>query len=243
MSIADKLTQIAENEQKVYNAGYEKGKAESEPAGDSHYDAFWDVYQKNGERTEYTGAFRGEGWTDETFDPKYNIIINTRQWTTVDSVFSMSKITDFDKILQKRGLVIEAHGVVNYLFNGSAVTRVTIDLGDTINTGLNFMFLSCNSLKKVEIKNFSNDYELHGWFTGCVALEDLTFTGTSKLGGKIDVSACSLLTRESLLNIVDVLRDYSGTTTSKTLSIGSTNLAKLSESELALATEKGWTVV
>lgn len=34
MSIADKLLQIAENEQKVYNAGYEKGKAEggsSEP--------------------------------------------------------------------------------------------------------------------------------------------------------------------------------------------------------------------
>lgn len=31
MSIADKLLQIAENEQKVYNAGYEKGKADAEP--------------------------------------------------------------------------------------------------------------------------------------------------------------------------------------------------------------------
>ena len=34
MSIADKLTRIAENEQRVYNAGYEKGKAEG---GDSSH--------------------------------------------------------------------------------------------------------------------------------------------------------------------------------------------------------------
>ena len=35
MTTAEKLQQIAENEQKVYNAGYEKGKAEG-GGGDSY---------------------------------------------------------------------------------------------------------------------------------------------------------------------------------------------------------------
>ena len=35
--------------------------------------AFWDVYQQNGVRTSYDGAFGGEGWTTEIFKPKYNI--------------------------------------------------------------------------------------------------------------------------------------------------------------------------
>ena len=41
MSIAEKLTTVAENVPKVYEAGK---KAE--------YDAFWDKYQNNGKRTQ-----------------------------------------------------------------------------------------------------------------------------------------------------------------------------------------------
>ena len=46
MSIAEKLTTIAQNEQKVYDAGYSK--AESD---------FWDAYQKKGARTTYLEHF------------------------------------------------------------------------------------------------------------------------------------------------------------------------------------------
>ena len=66
MSIADKLVTIAENERKVYDAGYTKGKTEG--GGDSYdrgvadgrraeYDAFWDNLQSNGNRTQYAVAF------------------------------------------------------------------------------------------------------------------------------------------------------------------------------------------
>ena len=65
---SQKLVTIAENQQKVYNAGYEKGKTES---GDSRYDTFWDVYQDNGNRTNYQYAFGGHGWRQATFQPKY----------------------------------------------------------------------------------------------------------------------------------------------------------------------------
>ncbi len=60
MSIADKLTQIAENEQAVFDAGKK-----------SEYDTFWDSYQENGNKVAYRLAFFGSGWNDTTFKPKY----------------------------------------------------------------------------------------------------------------------------------------------------------------------------
>nr|DAI53590.1 MAG TPA: hypothetical protein [Caudoviricetes sp.] len=60
MSIADKLTQIAENEQAVFAAGKR-----------SEYDTFWDSYQENGNKISYRLAFFGSGWNDTTFKPKY----------------------------------------------------------------------------------------------------------------------------------------------------------------------------
>ena len=61
MSIAEKLTTIAENEQRVFEAGKK-----------SEYDAFWDNYQQNGNRTNYTTAF-GSCWNVDLFKPKYSI--------------------------------------------------------------------------------------------------------------------------------------------------------------------------
>ena len=62
MSIAENLTTIAKNQQKVFDAGVK-----------SEYDRFWDNYQKNGEPMSYAMAF-GSKWDDITFKPKYPII-------------------------------------------------------------------------------------------------------------------------------------------------------------------------
>ena len=62
MTIAEKLQTIAENEQKVYEAGVK-----------SEYDRFWDIMQANGTRTNYARAFYGEGWRTETFLPKLSV--------------------------------------------------------------------------------------------------------------------------------------------------------------------------
>lgn len=39
------------------------------------YDAFWDSFQLNGNRTNYPYLFAGCGWTDTSYDPKYDIIV------------------------------------------------------------------------------------------------------------------------------------------------------------------------
>ena len=86
MSIAEKLTTIAENEQKVFEAGYNEGKQEGYGEGQldgyndgydtgvidgrqAEYDAFWDIYQVNGARTDHQNAFGNFYWNKDTFKP------------------------------------------------------------------------------------------------------------------------------------------------------------------------------
>ena len=75
-------------------------------------------------------------------------------------------------------------------------------------------------------------------FNGCSSLTDLGgFTG---LKVNLELSSSSKITHESLLNVINKAADV--TASPKTLTLGSTNLAKLSDEEKAIATNKGWTL-
>lgn len=62
----------------------------------------------------------------------------------------------------------------------------------------------------------------------------------------IYMSSCTLLTHDSLMNVINNLYDINLNSNINNeicfLSIGSTNIAKLTEEEIAIATEKKWTV-
>ena len=91
-------------------------------------------------------------------------------------------------------------------------------------------------------------------FNKCTALT--TFNGLKNAGKAfltsqsanyyaytINLSECTLLTHDSLMNVINKLYDIatSGCNT-QSLTLGSTNLAKLTAEEIAIATNKGWTV-
>lgn len=67
---------------------------------------------------------------------------------------------------------------------------------------------------------------------------------------KLDLSACKKLTHDSLMDVINKLYDLNlsynvaggGTLYTQSLVLGDTNLAKLTEEEIAIATAKGWTV-
>ena len=60
---------------------------------------------------------------------------------------------------------------------------------------------------------------------------------------KLDLSYCTLLTYESLMNVINNLYDIaSAGVKPQGLVLGATNLAKLTEEEIAIATNKGWNV-
>ena len=59
------------------------------------------------------------------------------------------------------------------------------------------------------------------------------------IGTYLNISSSTKFTREALLEIIGNLKTVTST---KTLTMGSTNLAKLTEEDKAIATNKGWTL-
>lgn len=59
----------------------------------------------------------------------------------------------------------------------------------------------------------------------------------------LDFSTCPNLTHDSLMNVINGLYDIATKgCNSQQLVLGDTNIAKLTAEEIAIATEKGWTV-
>ena len=205
MSIAEKLTTIAENEQKVYDAGKK-----------AQYDEFWDNFQpgKGIEPDAYFGSFRSARWTDFTFNPKYRLYAST---------------------------------FMGAMHSNTNVTRVPVEIDWTALTEASDTqqaFYACSSLVHIpKLKVAETTMYNANTFQACSALEELIIEGT--IGQQnFDVHWSTKLTRDSLLSIISALADYKDGTsgTTYTVTLGPTNLAKLTEAEKAIATQKGWTL-
>lgn len=98
------------------------------------------------------------------------------------------------------------------------------------------MFYSCSKLISIPKLNVSKVDNMNNTFIYCYALENLGgFTG---LKISVYLSYCTNLTKESLLNVFNEASDV--TSNPQTLTLGDTNLAKLTDEEKAIATNKGW---
>ena len=74
-------------------------------------------------------------------------------------------------------------------------------------------------------------------FYNCTSLT--TITGNPNFKVSLSMSSCRKLTHDSIMVIINGLQIV---TTTQTLTLGSTNLAKLTEAEKQIATDKGWTL-
>mgnify|MGYP003291954794 CR=1 FL=1 len=77
---------------------------------------------------------------------------------------------------------------------------------------------------------------MQNMFYGCSSL--ISLDSMQNISAGLDLSS-TILDTTSLL---DVINNLSTITTSKTLTLGSTLLAKLTEDQIAIATNKGWTI-
>ena len=73
-------------------------------------------------------------------------------------------------------------------------------------------------------------------WSGCDNLT--TLGGFGAISADIDLRWSTLLTVESLMNVIN----QAATVTGKTMKFGSENLAKLTDEQKAVATNKGWTL-
>ena len=78
---------------------------------------------------------------------------------------------------------------------------------------------------------------LQNCFNECPSLT--TITGNPNFKVSLNLSPCSKLTHDSIMVIINGLQTV---TTTQTLTLGSTNLAKLTEADKKIATDKGWTL-
>lgn len=100
------------------------------------------------------------------------------------------------------------------------------------------MFCYCQKLTTLLEMNTSNATNTQGMFLGCISLTNLG--GFVGLKVSLDLSHCSKLTHDSLLNVINKVSDV--TASPKTLTLGANNIAKLTDAEKAIATSKGWTL-
>lgn len=143
---------------------------------------------------------------------------------------------------------------IAYMFEKCS-NLVSIPQLDTSNvTGMYNVFVNCTHLTTIPKLNTSKVKEMAYAFLNCIALT--TLGGFENLGQAylttananfsnytLDLHYATLLTHESLMNVINNLYDI-GTAGVQTqqLIVGSTNLAKLTAEEIAIATSKGWTV-
>lgn len=126
------------------------------------------------------------------------------------------------------------------MFN-SCMALTTIPQVDTSNgTNFGYMFNGCSALTTIPLLNMSNvsGTSWSNMFYNCTALENVTFEGTIPVRGNMSVfSYSNKLTVKSLMSFINALTNMSDTAT-YTITIGSTNLAKLTEEQIQIATDK-----
>ena len=94
----------------------------------------------------------------------------------------------------------------------------------------------CSSLTEFPSLDLSKGTNFGGAWTNCKALT--TLGGFGAISADIDLHWSTLLTAESIMNIIN----QAATVTGKTMKFGSTNLNKLTDEQKAVATNKGWTL-
>ena len=226
MSIAEKLVAVAENEQKVYDAGK---KAE--------YDNFWDDFQDNGELRNYQEAFAYNRWNERNFKPKYNLVVKE----CVKMFYYNKTLPNIKTALENCGVVLdtsEATTLANMFYRVVSAEIPAIDLSSATDTTRMFYSGDIITIEKVIFSE--NTAIASNIFSSATGLENIEIGGT--ICSDIIFSACTKLTHDSLMSIINHLKDFSGTTTTKTCTLSTTNLAKLTDAEKAIATQKGWTL-
>lgn len=190
MTTSEKLIKIAENVQK----NFEFGKAQG---GDSWYDTFWDAYQENGERERYDFAFAGNGWTNETFKPKY------KDFTPTGSIEGMFQNSKFNGSLYDLGVTFNFNNASTAYktFAWSCVREIGIIKAEGI--GLTNCFTSAYELTCIQQLFVNEGTTFNSAFSGCSKLENVFFEGV--IGQDVNFKDCKKLTAESYHSIMSCL--------------------------------------
>lgn len=126
-------------------------------------------------------------------------------------------------------------------FYGSLITDTKVDIYFP-GTSTGYVFGQCKKLVTIRKLIVEEKTSFVGAFDGCDSLENIVIEGT--IGAEGYNFSWSPLTHDSLMSIINALKDYSEDTsgTDWLVTLGSENIAKLTEDELYIAESKGWRI-
>lgn len=162
---------------------------------------------------------------------------------TTSALFTFYRCYSLTSVIFPKGFLAQVKGLPN-TFNGcTKLTSITFTEGDL--TQVNTMyatFNSCTALTSITFPEgaLTQVTSIDLIFSRCSALQDLTIYNLPNINlTNIGLTYCKLLTLSSLQNIVNALPT---TTSGYKCTLGTTNLAKLSDTDIQIATDKGWTL-
>ena len=177
----------------------------------------------------YAGS---KAWSNSTvtkfkyfqFDSTSNTSIFSDAW------YECRALTEFPLIDTSNGTDFE-----QAWYNCSSLTELpALDLSK--GTAFARAWWQCTSLTKLPLLDLSAGTDFTQTWDGCSSLT--TLGGFGAIKASIDLYNCTKLTVDSLMNVIN----QAATVTGKTMNLGPTNLAKLSDEQKAVATSKGWTL-
>lgn len=194
-------------------------------------------------------AYEFYGWNRDIFYPSYDIVC-TSNMAGLFQFFEQNETKGFDLSarLKECGVVLDTSGATtgaSYVFYYTSFSKIpTVDLtGIADEERISYGFANNYMLKEIEKIRCKETNVWHVTFNGSSNIEKIIIEGVIGRNG-FDVRHCTKLSHDSLMSIINALKDYredtSGTT--YTISLGTANLAKLTDAEKAIATEKGWSL-
>ena len=147
--------------------------------------------------------------------------------------YSLSKVPDILDLSQ-------CTNCMNMFDSCAQLKRISFTEGSgQLLTNISNCFRYCASLTHLSLPDGfgQNATNLTTCFSGCTSLT--TITGNPNFKVSLSLSDCKNLTHDSLMVVINGLQTV---TTAQTLTLGTTNLAKLTDKEKKVATDKGWTL-
>jgi hypothetical protein len=223
MSIAEKIIRAKNDYDEVYAKGVEVGKSQGGDTEETYNQGF-----EAGKKSEY----------DLFWDNYQNYgKPSCYKFAFAYNIFNDAIYNPKYPIITSGTESINSQDIFAYTF----ITDTKVDINITNNAGITRGFNQAKFLKTIRKLIVDKENTYNNTFDGCVALENIIIEGV--IGNNFNISD-SPLTVESLMSIIEHLKDYSGESgTTHTLTIGATNLGKLNDDQKAIATAKGWTLV
>ena len=166
------------------------------------------------------------------------LVVDFSSATNLNSLFYSN--TALTSIALPAGFGQNATNLGYCFYYCTALTSLALPAGfGSAATNIGSCFYKCSALISLTLPaGFGqNATNIGSCFSGCSQLTNIT--GNPNFKVNVDFSSSKKLTHDSIMVVINGLQTV---TSKQTLKLGSTNLAKLTEADKKIATDKGWTL-